>query len=233
MAVHSIPTFSAPPTPVGGAKDRRPAPGVAEAAAVARDEVRVSERAQVLSRLAADVDPTPDSLRRRASRLADELGKELRGGGIDARQPLAFDVDAVEGTVRVRDVRADAQAIDAMLARRPDIVARIRDVAVLQRHVESIEASTGVAAARRATRDAAEASGLIARFAPPATGGDPATGFAVIERESAAAWTRQLRAASAYSAVAGEIDVARLVPEAPRADRRGRGGSPARDDAAQ
>ncbi len=232
MAVHSIPSFAGTTAPAAVAKDRRPAPGIAEAGAVARDEVRVSERAQVLSRLAADVDPTPDSLRRRASQLADELGKELRGGGIDARQPLAFDVDAAEGTVRVSDVRADGQAIDAMLARRPDLVARIRDVAVLQRHVESIAASTGVAAARRATRDAVEASGLIARFAPPATGGDPATGFAVIQGESAAAWARQLRAASAYSAVAGEIDVARLAPDATRADKRGRGGSPARDDPA-
>lgn len=233
MAVHSIPTFSAPPPPVGSAKDRRPAPGVADAGAVARDDVRVSERAQVLSRLAADVEPTPESLRRRASQLAEELGRELRGGGIDARQALAFDVDAVEGTVRVRDVRADGPAIDAVLARRPDLVARIRDVAVLQRHAESIAASTGVAAAQRATRDAAEASGLIARFAPPATGGDPATGLAVIREETAAAWTRQLRAASAYSAVAGEIDVARLAPDATRVDRRGRGGATTGDDAAR
>ncbi len=232
MAVHSIPSFSAPLTPVGGAKDRRSTPEVAATGAVARDDVRVSERAQVLSRLAADVDPTPDSLRRRASQLAEELGKELRGGGIDAGQPFAFDVDAAEGTVRVRDARPDGPAIDTILARRPDLVARIRDVAVLQRHVESIEASTGVVAAQRATRDSAEASGLIARFAPAPSGGDPAAGFAVIQGESAAAWTRQLRAASAYSAVAGEIDVARLAPEAPRADKRGRGGSPSRDGVA-
>lgn len=224
MTIHSIPPQSIAPTPATGPAGRLRAGDPATAASGGAASVALTERALVLSRLAAGIEPTPAGLRGLASRLGDELARQLQRDGVDGGGAVAFDVDANAGTVRIQGGRPDAAAIDALLAGQPETILRIRDVAVLQQQVARMEAGSGPEAARRAAQDAAEASRLIARFAPAAAQGEDGATYATIARHAPAAAARLARAAAVYAQVAGEIDTARLATDG-RREATGAGGS--------